>query len=44
MGHVLPFESLFALAAGALILAITVAASLNRPTPRRIPIRRHDRR
>jgi hypothetical protein len=38
-----PFETLFALAAGALILSLTVATSLSR-RDRRIPIRvRRDR-
>jgi len=39
-----PFETLFALAAGALILSLTVASSMSRRNQRRIPIRvrRHD--
>ena len=39
-----PFETLFALAAGALILSLTVASSMSRRNQRPIPIRvrRHD--
>lgn len=42
----LPFETLFALAAGAMILCLSVAAAMqHRPSERRIParIRRTDR-
>ena len=40
----LPFETLFALAAGALILSITIASSMSHRAERRIParIRRRD--
>ena len=40
----LPFETLFALAAGALILSITIASSMARRSERRVPakIRRSD--
>ena len=34
-----PFETLFALAAGALILSLTVASSMSHRNERRIPIR-----
>ena len=38
----LPFPTLFAIAAGALILAMTVAsAMMHRPSERRIPVRSH---
>jgi hypothetical protein len=35
----LPFETLFAIAFGALILSITIASSMTRRSERRIPIR-----
>ncbi|MFA6047094.1 MAG: hypothetical protein WC718_19085 [Phycisphaerales bacterium] len=35
----LPFDTLFALAAGALILSLTVAASMGHRNERRIPAR-----
>jgi hypothetical protein len=35
----LPFETLFAIAAGALILSLTVASSMTRRTERPIPIK-----
>ena len=41
----LPFETLFALAAGALVLSLTVASAMHhRPSERRVParIRRRD--
>lgn len=40
----LPFETLFAIAAGALILSITIASSMHKRAERRIParIRRND--
>ena len=41
----LPFETLFALAAGALIVSITIASAMAHRAERRIParIRRNDR-
>lgn len=35
----LPFETLFAIAVGALLLALTVASSMTHRAERRIPIR-----
>ena len=42
--ELLPFQTLFALAAGALILSLTVASSMAHRTERRVPVTpRHKR-